>query len=78
MAKTPIDLDELWALQESEGRDARGRDLDVAVPTGEPEYGPYAAYRLVPRGEGPGEGWRTLTPHEVREATERAEEERER
>ena len=76
MADTPIELDDLWALQEGEGRDALGRDLDLWVPSGDPEYGPYTGYRFVPPSGRPGRGWRTLTPDEIREATEGTEDER--
>lgn len=78
MADIPIALDDLWALQEGEGRDARGRDLDLWVPAGDPEYGPYTAYRFAEPNRHPGAGWRTLTPDEIREATEGTEDDRRR
>jgi hypothetical protein len=75
MAKRPLTLDEVWALQEGQGHDERGRDLDVIVPAKDPEFGPYADHRFAPSGGKPPAGWRRLTEEEIHQASEIDEEE---
>jgi hypothetical protein len=71
----PLTLDDLWALQEGEGHDARGRDLHVLVPAGDPEFGPYRDHRFAPAGGTAPAGWRWLTEEEIHQASEVDDEE---
>jgi hypothetical protein len=75
VAKRPLNLTELWALQEGEGHDARGRDLAVLVPARDPEFGPYTDHRFASAGGKAPDGWRWLTEEEVHQASEIEEEE---
>ena len=63
-----MDIDELWAIQEGQGTDPRGRDIAIVVPAADPEFGPYSRYSFVPAGERPGPGWRLLSQGEVHQA----------
>jgi hypothetical protein len=70
-----MDLDELWALQESQSTDARGREMVIVVPEDDPEFGPYTSYAFIePDDETPAR-MRLLTEDEVIEALGAPEEE---
>jgi hypothetical protein len=75
MAKATFTLEELWALQEGEGHDERGRDLDILVPVGDREFGPYSDHRFAASGGKAPAGWRWLTEEEIHQASEIDEEE---
>jgi hypothetical protein len=60
-----MDLEELWAIQAAQGRDARGRDLTIVVPVGDPEFGPYTGYAFASGGGTFPPGYRMLTQEEV-------------
>lgn len=73
-----MDIEELWAIQEGQGTDPRGRDITIVVPASDPEFGPYSRYSFVPAGEVPGPGWRMLSQGEALQAQEQDEVEAER
>jgi hypothetical protein len=75
MAKGPLNLVDLWALQEGEGHDAAGHDLHILVPSRDPELGPYTDHRFAAAGGKAPAGWRWLTEEEIHQASEIEEEE---
>ena len=64
-----MELDALWAIQEGQGTDPKGRDVAIVVPATDPEFGPYRRYSFVPVGEAPEVGWRLLTQAEISSPT---------
>ena len=63
-----MDLEELWGIQDAQGRDARGRELVIVVPASDPEFGPYTGYAFMGGGETTKPGYRLLTQEEVNAA----------
>ena len=60
-----MDLEELWAIQEAQGVDDRGRELTIVVSQSDPEFGPLKGYAFAVAGEAPKPGYRMLTQEEV-------------
>ena len=71
-----MDLEELWAIQEAQGVDDRGRELTIVVSQSDPEFGPFTGYAFVAAGEAVKPGYRMLTQEEVGSVFEEREPER--
>lgn len=72
-----MDIEELWAIQEGQGIDARGHDLTIVVPATDPEFGPYTGHAFVEASGAVPPGYRMLTQEEVLTVLSSADYERE-
>lgn len=68
-----MDLQELLAIQDSQGADRQGHELSVVVPTKDPEFGPYRGYTFCELGGIVPRGYRMLTQEEVRSVLQDAD-----
>ncbi len=72
-----MDLDEVLAIQEAQGTDAKGRELTVVVRAQDPEFGPYQGYTFCELDGIVPFGYRMLTQEEVRSVLQDADYDRE-